>query len=95
MIHAIKKIKQGRVIESNKGRRGYLVIREFMSQEIKYEQKNKLREGYSHAVIRKKTGTKNLRYKERESNRYKEPEVGMSSETHSNSGGITTEGRQM
>lgn len=55
MIHAIKKIKQGRVIESNKGRRGYLVIREFMSQEIKYEQKNKLREGYSHAVIRKKT----------------------------------------
>lgn len=55
MIHAIKKIKQGRVKESNKGRGGYLVIREVMSQEIKSEQKNKLREGYSHAVIRKKT----------------------------------------
>lgn len=55
MIHAIKKIKQGWVIESNNGRRGYLVIREVMSQKIKYEQKNKLRKGYSHAVIRKNT----------------------------------------
>lgn len=55
MIHAIKKIKRSRVIESNKGRRGYLVIREVTSEEIKYEQKNKLRERFSHASIRKKT----------------------------------------